>query len=212
MSQGSRDGVMIAFKDHRVRLLVATDIAARGLDIEHVTHVINYDVPASSEVYVHRIGRTGRVGPHRPGDHPRHPRPARRDRPHRARREDLDRRVGDARRSGSSTRRARAAASAASSRPRPSGDGAERSRRREARRRAVKLFVNRGERSGITEEDLRWALREGAVLPEEAIHDVRVLHRFSFVEVDPDQAERAVEFLDGTKLKGKEIRLEIAKS
>src|SRR3954466_14875029 len=62
MSQGSRDGVMIAFKDHRVRLLVATDIAARGLDIEHVTHVINFDVPNSSEVYVHRIGRTGRVG------------------------------------------------------------------------------------------------------------------------------------------------------
>ena len=53
---------MIAFKDHRVRLLVATDIAARGLDIEHVTHVINYDVPDSSEVYIHRIGRTGRVG------------------------------------------------------------------------------------------------------------------------------------------------------
>ena len=74
----------------------------------------------------------------------------------------------------------------------------------------MKLFVNRGERSGITEEDLRWALREGAVLPEEAIHDVRVLHRFSFVEVAPDQAERTVEFLDGTKLKGKEIRLEIA--
>src|ERR1700744_4232512 len=62
MSQGSRDGVMIAFKDHRVKLLVATDIAARGLDIEHVTHVINFDVPNSSEVYVHRIGRTGRVG------------------------------------------------------------------------------------------------------------------------------------------------------
>src|SRR4029078_4273738 len=43
-----------------VKLLVATDIAARGLDIEHVTHVINYDVPGSSEVYVHRIGKTGR--------------------------------------------------------------------------------------------------------------------------------------------------------
>ena len=62
LSQGVRDGVMIAFKDHRVKLLVATDIAARGLDIEHVTHVINYDVPNSSETYVHRIGRTGRVG------------------------------------------------------------------------------------------------------------------------------------------------------
>ena len=77
---------------------------------------------------------------------------------------------------------------------------------------STKLFVNRGERSGIGEEDLRWALREGAVMPEDAIHEVRVLHRFSFVEVAPDQAERAVEFLDGTKLKGKEIRLEIAKS
>ena len=96
-------------------------------------------------------------------------------------------------------------------RPSPSGRGGER-RRSRRRRDSVKLFVNRGERSGISEEDLRWALREGAVLPEEAIHDVRVLHRFSFVEVDPDQAERAVEFLDGTKLKGKEIRLEIARS
>jgi len=82
----------------------------------------------------------------------------------------------------------------------------------QSKRDSVKLFVNRGERSGIEEEDLRWALREGAVLPDEAVHDVRVLHRFSFVEVAPDQAERAVEFLDGTKLKGKEIRLEIAKS
>ena len=62
MSQGQRDGVMLSFKDHRLRLLVATDVAARGLDIEHVTHVINYDVPDVSETYVHRIGRTGRVG------------------------------------------------------------------------------------------------------------------------------------------------------
>src|SRR3954470_5140785 len=62
MSQGSRDGVMIAFKDGRERLLVATDIAARGLDISGVSHVVNYDMPNSPDVYVHRIGRTGRVG------------------------------------------------------------------------------------------------------------------------------------------------------
>src|SRR4051812_26225940 len=62
MSQGQRDGVMLSFKDHRLRLLVATDVAARGLDIEHVTHVINYDVPDATDTYVHRIGRTGRVG------------------------------------------------------------------------------------------------------------------------------------------------------
>ena len=79
-----------------------------------------------------------------------------------------------------STRRGPAAASAAP--PRVSegnGDGAP----ARPASKSVKLFVNHGERSGITEEDLRWALREGAVLPEEAIHEVRVLHRFSFVEV-----------------------------
>ena len=62
MSQGARDGVMISFKDARVQILVATDVAARGLDISTVTHIINFDVPTSPDVYVHRIGRTGRVG------------------------------------------------------------------------------------------------------------------------------------------------------
>ena len=60
--------------------------------------------------------------------------------------------------------------------------------------------------------DQRVPTREGAVLPDEAIHDVHVLHRFSFVHVDPELAERTVEYLDGTKVKGKEIRLEVAKS
>jgi ATP-dependent RNA helicase DeaD len=225
MSQGSRDGVMIAFKDHRVRLLVATDIAARGLDIEHVTHVINYDVPASSEVYVHRIGRTGRVG--RTGRAITFVTPAQREeigrierdvktsigewetpeermehapRPRRRERAKVVEGAGDA--EPSASEEAEAAAEKVEA---PAGEKARNGE-------PVKLFVNRGERSGIAEEDLRWALREGAVLPEEAIHDVRVLHRFSFVEVDSDQADRTVEFLDGTKLKGKEIRLEIAKS
>ncbi len=62
MSQGQRDGVMLAFKAGRVQILVATDVAARGLDISTVTHIINFDVPISPDVYVHRIGRTGRVG------------------------------------------------------------------------------------------------------------------------------------------------------
>src|SRR5215218_7239077 len=62
MSQGARDGVMISFKGGRVPILVATDVAARGLDISTVTHVINFDIPTSPDVYVHRIGRTGRAG------------------------------------------------------------------------------------------------------------------------------------------------------
>ncbi|MEA2172269.1 MAG: ATP-dependent helicase DeaD [Solirubrobacteraceae bacterium] len=62
MSQGGRDGVMISIKDGRVQILVATDLAARGLDISTVTHIVNFDVPNSPDIYVHRIGRTGRVG------------------------------------------------------------------------------------------------------------------------------------------------------
>jgi len=211
LSQGARDGVMISFKDHRVRLLVATDIAARGLDVEHVTHVINYDVPNSSEVYVHRIGRTGRVG--RTGRAITFVTPDQRDEIARIER-DVHTSIGEwespedrLEHAPRPRRRERRPARPPAAAEAPAANGAA-----EDKAESVKLFVNRGERSGISEEDLRWALREGAVLPDDDVRDVRVLHRFSFVEVAPDQAERTVEFLDGTKLKGKEIRLEIAKS
>jgi ATP-dependent RNA helicase DeaD len=238
-----------------VKLLVATDIAARGLDVEHVTHVINFDVPNTSESYVHRIGRTGRVGRtgraitfvtpaerdeigrierdvntkigewESPEERLEHaPAPRRRERRPRREREETPEPVKDEAAKDDSVkddaetedvpeREAEAVAATngaaeahtdADTDGDSDGDGEKPT--------TTKLFVNRGERSGIDEEDLRWALREGAVLPDEAVHDVRVLHRFSFVEVDPDQAERTVEFLDGTKLKGKEIRLEVAKS
>src|SRR5687767_11390340 len=62
MMQKQRDRVMGLFRTQKANLLIATDVAARGLDIEHVSHVVNYDVPASPEVYLHRIGRTGRAG------------------------------------------------------------------------------------------------------------------------------------------------------
>ncbi|KXJ98520.1 MAG: ATP-dependent RNA helicase DeaD [Nitrospirae bacterium] len=62
MSQVQRDRVMQSFRSGQTELLVATDVAARGLDIPSVSHVINYDLPSSVEVYVHRIGRTGRAG------------------------------------------------------------------------------------------------------------------------------------------------------
>ncbi len=62
MSQAERDRVMSRARGGTVDLLVATDVAARGIDIEHLTHVVNFDVPSSTEAYVHRIGRTGRAG------------------------------------------------------------------------------------------------------------------------------------------------------
>ena len=61
-SQGQRERAMAAFKSGRSRLLVATDIAARGIDVDGVTHVINFDLPNIAESYVHRIGRTARAG------------------------------------------------------------------------------------------------------------------------------------------------------
>ena len=61
-SQPQREAALRQFSDGRTRVLVATDIAARGLDVDAVSHVINYDVPAAPEDYVHRVGRTGRAG------------------------------------------------------------------------------------------------------------------------------------------------------
>jgi ATP-dependent RNA helicase DeaD len=62
LSQDQRDRVMQRFRGRKSDLLVATDVAARGLDVQHVSHVINYDVPVAADAYVHRIGRTGRAG------------------------------------------------------------------------------------------------------------------------------------------------------
>ncbi|MDQ2871651.1 MAG: DEAD/DEAH box helicase [Candidatus Eremiobacteraeota bacterium] len=62
LSQEQRDRVLRRFRDGMSEILVATDVAARGLDIEHLSHVVNFDVPSSPDAYVHRIGRTGRAG------------------------------------------------------------------------------------------------------------------------------------------------------
>jgi ATP-dependent RNA helicase DeaD len=207
---------MIQFKEHKLPLLVATDVAARGLDIEHVTHVINHDLPNNTEIYVHRIGRTGRVGrtgraitfvtPAQMEEIPRiereaktvideweppeerlehAPRPKRREHPKTKPREKQE---------------AKAEADG-------DGDGAAPA----TSNGQVKLFINRGARSGIDDDDIRWALTEGAVVPDDAIGPIRVLERFSFVELDPEQAEQVLERLDGTKLKGKQVRVEYAK-
>jgi ATP-dependent RNA helicase RhlE len=61
-SQSQRTAALKSFKDGRVRVLVATDIAARGIDVDGISHVVNFDFPINPEDYVHRIGRTGRAG------------------------------------------------------------------------------------------------------------------------------------------------------
>ena len=227
MSQGQRDGVMISFKEHQSPLLVATDVAARGLDIEHVTHVINFDLPNNSEIYVHRIGRTGRVG--RTGRAITFVTPKERGEIEQIERdvktsigewEPPEERINHAPRPKRRHERKRDREPAAESETAPA-DGPDEDELPLSTAGApeapavetnghVKLFINRGSRSGIEEEDIRWALSEGAVIPDGSIHDVRVLERFTFVDLDGDQAEKALDRLDGTKLKGKQIRLEYA--
>ena len=62
LSQNKRERIMDAFRTGQIEHLVATDVAARGLDITGISHVINYDIPDQAEDYVHRVGRTGRMG------------------------------------------------------------------------------------------------------------------------------------------------------
>ena len=61
MSQSQRDRAMGGFRRRQFNVLVATDIAARGIDVEHVSHVVNFDMPGTADAYTHRIGRTGRA-------------------------------------------------------------------------------------------------------------------------------------------------------
>ena len=133
MVQYRRTETLAAFKGGEVNFLVCSDVAGRGLDIEAVSHVINFDVPYNPEDYVHRIGRTGRAGRAGRGDHARHARGSRGGGCHRRARQlrdpahDACRGTGCARCRLSRTPAPRPAASAARSRrrrrsgPRPSG-------------------------------------------------------------------------------------------
>ena len=199
MSQGQRDGVMISFKEHKSPLLVATDVAARGLDIEHVTHVINFDLPNNTEIYVHRIGRTGRVG--RTGRAITFVSPKERGEIDRIERE-AKVSIGEWERPDERIEHA----------PRPKRrDHSKETPSENGKSEHTKLFINRGARSGIEETDIEFALVEGAVIPAESIHDIRILERFTFVDLDTDHADQVLERLNDTKLKGKQIRVEYAK-
>jgi ATP-dependent RNA helicase DeaD len=190
MSQGSRDGVMIGFKGGRTTILVATDVAARGLDISTVTHIVNFDVPTSPDVYVHRIGRTGRVG--RSGRaitfiEPRQKR-------------DLE----AIERHASTTiapwvEGARIAPTSAVERPRrhrkphdePTANGSG----------YVKLIANAGRHEGVEAADLIAAMAAGG-LDGERIRNVRILERFALVEVPTGQAPETVQ------VRGRDIAFE----
>jgi ATP-dependent RNA helicase DeaD len=198
MSQGARDGVMISFKGGRVPILVATDVAARGLDISSVTHVVNFDVPTSPDVYVHRIGRTGRVG--RSGRaitfiEPRQ----RRDL------QAIEKHAGT--QVAPWAEGAHVAPSPAKERPRRHRKPHDANGHGDYR----KLIASGGRAAGLAEADLIHAVTSKAGLDGEAVRNVRVLERFALLEVPASEAERVAGAVDGAEVRGHTLRIEPAK-
>jgi ATP-dependent RNA helicase DeaD len=186
MSQGSRDGVMLAFKAGRVPILVATDVAARGLDISTVTHVINYDVPTSPDTYVHRIGRTGRIG--RSGRaitfvESRQKREL----------EAIERHIG----TSIAQWEKGAVAPPTPVRERPRRHSKPRVSRRDAGEPYTKLALGAGRAEGLRVAEIVAAVTSAAGLDGEAVRDVLVLERFSFLSVPAAEADRVIEALSG---------------
>jgi ATP-dependent RNA helicase DeaD len=197
MTQGARDGVMLAFKGGRVPILVATDVAARGLDISTVTHVINYDVPTSPDIYVHRIGRTGRVG--RSGTAITFV-------------EDRQKRELEAieRHIGTSIARWEKGAVVPPTpvRERPRRHSKPRISRRSDSETYAKLVLSGGKAAGLKVADIVAAVTSSTGLDGEAVRDVLVLDRFAFLSVPASEAERVIEALDGHAVQGRAVTLE----
>jgi ATP-dependent RNA helicase DeaD len=199
MSQGSRDGVMLAFKGGRVPILVATDVAARGLDISTVTHVINYDVPTSPDTYVHRIGRTGRVG--RSGRaitfvESRQKREL----------EAIERHIG----TSVAKWEKGAQASPTPVKERPRRHSKPRISRRDEGEPYVKLVLGGGRSAGLKVADVVGAVTSSTGLDGEAVRDVLLLDRFTFLSVPANEADRVIEEVGGARVNGVSLSLERA--
>jgi ATP-dependent RNA helicase DeaD len=208
MSQGSRDGVMLSFKGGRTPILVATDVAARGLDISTVTHVVNFDVPTSPDVYVHRIGRTGRVG--RSGRavtfvEPKQKRELEAIEKHTSSpiaqwepgAHVEPQKVEEKPKRHTKPRRERAPEADAA----PSGNGDV---------PFARLIADAGRAGGVEVRDLVNVVTHKAGLHGEDVRDVKVLERFSLLSVPADAADRVVAEVSGAEIAGARLKLQRA--
>jgi ATP-dependent RNA helicase DeaD len=203
MSQGSRDGVMLSFKSGRVPVLIATDVAARGLDVSTVTHVINFDVPNSPDVYVHRIGRTGRIG--RSGRSVTFYEPKQssdlaaieKHTSSKMKQWEAGAKTEPQKTTAPPKRHEKPRVKTDDGSP-PKADGPLR-----------KLIADKGSSDGIEVADLVSVLTS-AGLEGAQIHNVKVLRRFSLLEVPESEADRVCREASGTPMGPGELRLEAA--
>ncbi|MCW3054249.1 MAG: box helicase protein [Chthonomonadales bacterium] len=252
MNQAARDRVMARFRSGQADLLIATDVAARGLDIDQVTHVINYDIPWDVEAYIHRIGRTGRAG--RSGDaitlvSPRERYQLRQIEryinapilPARvptvgdiaARRRELFKdklretlaegncdgylvTVGELVEEGKYD--APQIAAAALQMLWQGQKGAEDYDisaadlpGTQAEQGMTRLFLQIGRQDGVRPGDIVGAIANEAGISGNAIGAIEILDRSTYVEVPENEANRVIEALNRTKLRGKKVYVEIAR-
>jgi ATP-dependent RNA helicase DeaD len=200
LSQGTRDGVMLSFKGGRVPILVATDVAARGLDISTVTHVVNFDVPISPDVYVHRIGRTGRVG--RQGRAVTFVEP-KQQRELQAIEEHISTELTQWA-PGATTKAAKVV------------EEPKRHTKPQITRSAdepyQRLIARVGSAQGVEVADVVAAVTKASGLEGEAVRDVKVLSQFTLLSVPAGDAARVVEEVDGVDANGVKLHLALAGS
>ena len=268
MTQEQRERVLRHFRGHKADLLVATDVAARGLHIENLSHVINYDLPTSPEAYVHRIGRTGRAGREGVAISLVEPRERRlvanierltrqkiafaalptleeletlrldqtRERlreviqggeldPYRSVVEALAKDFSAADIAAAAVKMLHAGAGEgeeqaeepeelapiaeeAPRRPRhqaPSGPGRERPAPPEGR---VTLFINQGRDSNIRPADIVGAIANEANVSSKVVGAIDIHERFTAVQVPEEEADRIIEALRLTTLRGRKVKVE----
>lgn len=251
LNQVQRDRIMKKFRESRVEMLVATDVAARGLDIDNVSHVINFDLPQDPESYVHRIGRTGRAGKAgvaisfvTPGEYKmfrtiekltgtmisKCQMPSLEDVLERQKEEIFDR-VKSVIEEGKITGyrnilndfspdydlldvAAAALKLAFDIDDIGSNTGFDGSSFGEtgAKPGMVRFFINVGREDEVKPPDVIKAITEEAGISTKCIGDIKILDKFSFVDINLDSAERVLQCMYRSLIKGKRIHIAPAKT
>jgi ATP-dependent RNA helicase DeaD len=183
-----------------VPILVATDVAARGLDISTVTHVINFDVPTSPDTYVHRIGRTGRVG--RSGRAITFVEP-KQQKELGAIEDHIGKKLTEWNPGATAVPVKVEEPPKRHTKPQISRNGDEEYRR---------VLAAAGRADGVEVADVVRAITSAAGVDGEAVRDVRVLERFTLFSVPDSEAARIIEAIDGSELGGRKLRVELARN
>ncbi len=193
LEQKERDFVMAKFRNHSLRVLVATDVAARGLDIEGLDLVVNFELPFQPEIYVHRIGRTGRAG--KPGTAV-----SLVGRQDRAKVKAIEAAIGSPLERQDAPSEAHPDTSS-SRRPAVHADATMET-----------LYISGGRKDKLRPGDILGALTgEAGGLPGSEIGKIEIHDRFSYVAIAKGSANRAIQQLGAGRIKGKKFKVGLAR-